>query len=169
MSIFAGAGPVLHRLTPRIRSQGIQWRLVVPGRPVTKGNSQRKTRGRILPSKQAQAAQAAMALLAKANRPRRLLGQHLYVELESRFRIPQSGENRLRRPGEYRLAIPDRGNLLKLVEDALKGVVYDDDAVIVDGPARKVWWPTDETLIVVTEIEPFPDPTDEVITKETRP
>lgn len=154
--LLAGTEPILPRLVPLRRRGGLRWCVTVPGRPTSKGNSQRKTRHSVRVSEAAERAAADMGWLIADKRPRRLLSGHLYVEVEFRFAIPKSGENRRRQAGEYRLPVPDRGNTLKLVEDVCAGVVYENDATIVDGPPRKVWWPRDETLIVVTEIEPFP-------------
>lgn len=36
-------------------------------------------------------------------------------------------------------ATPDRGNLLKMIEDAASGLLYVDDAQVLDGEARKRW------------------------------
>ena len=154
--LIAGMEPILPRVVPIRRRGGLSWTLVVPGTPTSKGNSQQKTKHSVRPSAAAERAAEDMGWLITSKRPRRLLGGHLYVEVEYRFKIPKSGPNRNRRPGEYRLPVPDRGNTLKLSEDVMKALVYEDDAVIVDGPPRKVWWARSETLLIVTEIEPFP-------------
>lgn len=154
------AVPVTPRVVPVRREGGISWSIVVPGKPITKGNSgQMLKRGnhvKIEPSKAAKAAQAAVATWASWKRPPRLLTGAIYFETEYRFRIPATGDNRHRQPGEYRVTTPDRGNLEKLSADALEGIVFANDRQIVDGPPRKVWWPQDETLIVATEIELVP-------------
>ncbi len=165
--LFTGEGPVLPSRLALRRSAGLTWSLVVPYKPTSKKNSsQRMKRGKFIkqePSEAAKAAEAFVRGFALSKRPRRLLGFHLIIEVEHRFRIPKTGDNRRRRIGEYRLPTPDTGNCDSLIHDALKGVVYADDAVLVETPSRKVWWTNDETLVVVTEIEPFPAMTTDVI------
>lgn len=47
----------------------------------------------------------------------------------------------------------DRTNLLKPVEDALTGIVWDDDSQVVDGPLRKSYGETGLIRISVCELE----------------
>ena len=51
---------------------------------------------------------------------------------------------------------PDRANLLRGLEDALKGVVWQDDSQTADGRARKRYTQPDEephTLVVIEELQ----------------
>ena len=47
----------------------------------------------------------------------------------------------------------DRTNLLKAVEDALTGIVWDDDSQVVDGPLRKSYGETGLIRISICELE----------------
>lgn len=47
----------------------------------------------------------------------------------------------------------DRTNCLKSTEDALKGIVWRDDAQVVDGPVRKRYGPVDAIKITIAELE----------------
>lgn len=48
---------------------------------------------------------------------------------------------------------PDTDNLLKSVLDALKGVAWNDDAVVCDLFGRKRWGPTAYTRVEIREFE----------------
>lgn len=48
---------------------------------------------------------------------------------------------------------PDLGKLERALEDALTGIVYDDDSLIVWRDSRKVWGTTERVLIYVWELE----------------
>jgi crossover junction endodeoxyribonuclease RusA len=48
---------------------------------------------------------------------------------------------------------PDRGKLLRAVEDALTGVIYADDSQVVGGDVVKSWGPTDCVEIHVAPLE----------------
>lgn len=48
---------------------------------------------------------------------------------------------------------PDLGKLERGIEDALTGIVYDDDSLIVWRDSRKVWGTTERVLIYVWELE----------------
>lgn len=52
----------------------------------------------------------------------------------------------------YPTKIPDRGKLARGVEDALSGIVYKDDAQIVDGVIQKRWT-TDRERVEITITE----------------
>lgn len=46
----------------------------------------------------------------------------------------------------------DRTNLLKAVEDALTGIVWDDDSQVVSGPIDKMYGDSDLIRITITEL-----------------
>lgn len=138
------------------------WECVFPGRPTTKGNSPRVMRfggfTRVMPSKQAVAAEGAARSIAYAVRPSQPMKGALTLDAEFRFAIPKNAQATKRKPakllpGDPCLRHVDRGNLLKCIEDALNGIVYDDDSQIVGGDVSKVWWERDETHIVVRELD----------------
>jgi Holliday junction resolvase RusA-like endonuclease len=73
----------------------------------------------------------------------------LRVDVEFRFALPKKANGCA--PGDPCLSRVDRGNLLKLIEDAMTGVVYVDDSQIVSGDVRKVWHRVDETIVWVSK------------------
>jgi hypothetical protein len=48
---------------------------------------------------------------------------------------------------------PDRGKVLRGLEDGLAGVLYRDDAQIVDGRVSKRWGPVAKTLVIVARAD----------------
>lgn len=53
--------------------------------------------------------------------------------------------------GQPKITRPDVGNLAALVSDALEGVFYADDAVVVEERVTKIWGPRTEVRITITE------------------
>ena len=56
-------------------------------------------------------------------------------------------------PGTPHVQRPDRGNLLKMVEDVLEGIVYADDCVVCAGDVRKEWGDEGATIVCVRRLE----------------
>lgn len=52
----------------------------------------------------------------------------------------------------HHVSRPDRGNLLKLLEDALKGPFYTDDSAVVTGDVGKAYGEVPGYRIVLTEL-----------------
>jgi len=52
-------------------------------------------------------------------------------------------------PGDPCAKHVDRGNLLKLVEDAMNGLVYEDDSQICGGDVQKIWGLEEETRVTI--------------------
>ena len=48
---------------------------------------------------------------------------------------------------------PDRTKLLRCLEDAFKGVLWQDDSQVISGEARKRWGLVDAAHVVVTTVE----------------
>lgn len=73
--------------------------------------------------------------------------QPIYLEAEFAFQRPKShykGGNRdlgilKHNAPAFPIGRPDRGKLLRCIEDALAGIVYVDDAQVVDGKVSKVY------------------------------
>ncbi|MCC7173495.1 MAG: RusA family crossover junction endodeoxyribonuclease [Planctomycetes bacterium] len=140
-----------------------EWTCTIPGRPTTKGNSRRIFRAGGRPftasSPQAIAAENNARAVAFAMRPVAPLVGPLRLDVHFVFAIPQAARERVSKrgkvtpaklcPGEPCMRRIDRGNLLKLIEDALEGIVYDNDSQIVGGDVAKVWGERDETRVSV--------------------
>jgi len=135
-----------------------EWGAVIDGRPVSKGNSGRMIRrgGRVFrvssdaaTAHEAHARRFAMISLPSGYVP---IAGPITLECEFRFAIPKSKAKSVR-PGDPHVSKVDRGNLLKLLEDALKGVIYVDDSQIVGGDVRKCWGERNETWVRVVAID----------------
>ena len=131
------------------------WSCIVPGRPKTKGNSKRIVRMgarlRVIGSTSALKAESDARSVIAAHAPPAPLQGALRCTVVFVFAIPQGkrkGKHKIE-PGAPCLLKVDRGNLLKLIEDAMNGLVYDDDSQIVSGDVSKVWGDVDETQIHV--------------------
>lgn len=120
-------------------------------RPAAKGNSKQIRRtgaGRLFVSATSQDVareQTLVALLAyHPARPAAPLDGPLRVEVEARVAVPASWSRKARAAalaGAIRpTSRPDRGNYLKLAEDALEAAGYlRDDSLVVEGDVRKVY------------------------------
>ncbi len=83
------------------------------------------------------------------------------LDLHSEFSIPASWSARKRaaalageiRPGKR----PDLDNLYKLAADALNGIVYRDDAQIVEATMRKVYGVQPKMVVTVTALPDSPE------------
>ena len=133
----------------------VLWTCEVPGRPRSKGNSKRVVRrgrfSRIIPSAAAVEGEASARAVIAAHAPPAPLAGALRVDVVFWFAIPPSrakGKNRVM-VGQPCLLHVDRGNLLKLIEDAANGLVWADDSQIVSGNVEKRWGLRDMTSITV--------------------
>lgn len=131
-----------------------EWYCAIAGRPVSKGNHRKIVINRctgkpfLIGSPAARKAEKAFRDYVRDCAPREPFNGPIVVDLEFVFKIPKARAKQLR-PGDPKEERPDRGNLAKLAEDALEGLVYVDDAQIVDGFIRKVWGERDETRVWV--------------------
>lgn len=137
------------------RDEAIEWACAIPGIPRTKGNhTKRVRRGNRVFSVQSDASAAAeqvVELWAAAHPPPRLLTGPLEVNVGFIFPLPRRNPE-AHKDGDWCLRRVDRGNLLKLLEDAIQGIVYADDAQVVTGTVSKVWGVEPWTLVVVREL-----------------
>ena len=131
------------------------WRCIVPGRPGTKGNSARIVRrGRnlsVAPSAASVVNERAAREVVASSRPSAPFIGALIVDVDFVFAIPESkrkGKNKIEAGAPCLLKV-DRGNLLKLIEDAMNGLIYVDDSQVVDGRVSKTWGDTHGTYITV--------------------
>jgi Holliday junction resolvase RusA-like endonuclease len=73
------------------------------------------------------------------------------LEVQYRFKFPYTAG--LKKTTLYRTKRPDLGNLTKLVDDAMEGIIYSDDSLIVRYRAEKVYSAQPGIDITVTVIE----------------
>jgi len=121
----------------------------VAQRPRQKGNSKRLIRvGRarrwmLVPRTDDKVAEDALAARVQAFRPPAPLFGPVRLDVTFCMPVPRSWPLRRREAAlagrELPAVRPDRGNLLKLVEDALEGPFYVDDGQIVAGEVAKVY------------------------------
>jgi Holliday junction resolvase RusA-like endonuclease len=138
-------------MMPRTTDPASEWTCTIPGKPRQKGNSKRAFvrggRAFVVPGKGVREAEDAARLVVAAAAPRAPFVGAVEVTVTFVFAIPKS--RRELRIGDPHTQDPDRGNLLKLVEDAMAGLVYVDDNQVCGGDVSKVWGARDETVIVV--------------------
>ena len=137
--------------------------IIVPGRPVAKGSAKwvkSKSTGKSVPTKNEplEAWNGRVSQFAQEQCDKDFAGRGqeyggtpwtgpVNLEAEFRFIRPKhhyTGGNRERGilkhdAPAYPIGKPDRGKLLRCVEDALAGIVYVDDAQIVKGDVSKVY------------------------------
>lgn len=135
------------------------WTCVIPGKPRQKGNTKRivkfGNRMALIGDKVTLAAEQNAKGIAFTQRPAELLAGPLIVDVDFCFAIPatrRKGKHAVK-PGDPYEQGPDRGNLLKLVEDVLEGIAYANDRSIFDGRVRKIWAEVDETRVTVRCVE----------------
>lgn len=144
------------------RAEGV-WKCVIPGTPRQKGNSKRivkfGARMALVGDRRSVKAQDDARAVAWAQRPPELLSSTgapvaLAVDVDFVFPIPTSRRKGKRavKPGDPHTQRPDRGNLLKLVEDVLEAIAYADDCVVADGRVRKLWGDEGETRVTVRRL-----------------
>jgi Holliday junction resolvase RusA-like endonuclease len=145
------------------RYMGTSWTCVIPGKPKPKGNATRVMRlGRftkVMPSDATVEAQNTGKAWAISQKPDQMLSTKdepvaLCADVDFVFAIPatrRKGKHALK-PGDPHIQAPDRGNLLKMLEDVLEMVAYANDCVIADGRVRKTWGATDETRVTLRAI-----------------
>lgn len=69
------------------------------------------------------------------------------------YKIPKSGKYAKEKPGDHCIAdYGDRGNCLKMIEDALEGIVYKDDCQVVAGIVRKIWGEEDTYRVFISPV-----------------
>jgi Holliday junction resolvase RusA-like endonuclease len=123
----------------------VTWSITVPGRPRSKGNSHRHWNPVTVN------ALAAAKYHIRTARPREPFAVPVRVDVVFCFAIPK-GKRKTLRSGDAHGVRPDRGNCLKLIEDALTGAVVVDDSLIASGDVSKIWHDVDETRVTVVPL-----------------
>jgi len=76
----------------------------------------------------------------------------LRIVLRATYLTPKSWSKSKRANTYWKTSKPDASNLLKLVEDALNGVAFLDDAQIVEATVQKTYAPIAQTVVEISEI-----------------
>lgn len=106
------------------------------------------------PARVVKAAKVLRAAAEAAMRGREPLEGALGLTAVFAYGFPKSWPKKKRQLGALKTTRPDGDNLLKLVKDAMNGVVYlDDSQVAIEVALRLYHDAEDETLILVQEIE----------------
>lgn len=108
----------------------IEFRIPYTGGPRVKGRKH-VFNGRPVNDPKQMAAQRKFAAEAFRFRPDRPLEGPVLVKYVFAFAIPKSGANCLRKPGDLRTMKPDVENLVKLANDALNGLIWSDDSLVI--------------------------------------
>ncbi len=121
--------------------------------------------GYINPQKQRDNTTALQVIAMQEMAGRAPFDEPIRMDFEAQFEIPSSWSRRRRERalrGEERPAKkPDLSNIVKQIEDGFNGIIFRDDALIVEyGRARKVY--SDQAKIVVT-IQPIAPPYSAII------
>ena len=130
----------------------------VPGEPTAKGRPRMARNGRVYtPEKTAHAESLAKMAASTAMGQNPPLEGPLSLQMVARFGVPGSWsgarKERALAGEEMPTKRPDVDNLIKLVADAMNGIVYGDDAQIVLMSAAKVYAPQAGTEITVETIK----------------
>lgn len=129
----------------------------IPLRPKPKGNTHRRTaNGGIRNDTATVKHQQALAYMCRQYKQTPLWEGPVYLQITCVFKIPSTGKYKNKKPGQYCIAgrpYGDRGNCMKMIEDALQGILYVDDCQTVDGPPQKKWGTEDCYEITAWEIE----------------
>jgi Holliday junction resolvase RusA-like endonuclease len=130
--------------------------LSIPMVPTSKARPRVTANGTYTPKRTRVAEKTVRDYAFEAMHPRRAVAAPLALSVRALFAIPKSW-SKAKREAAYEKRLmhtskPDVDNLVKLVKDALQGVVYVDDCQIVTLTAHKDWGGVDRLEIEVTEI-----------------
>jgi Holliday junction resolvase RusA-like endonuclease len=136
--------------------------IVIPGQPLGKGRARfsRKSGVAYTPAKTRSAEAVIKQFAAEATGQAPLATAALAMDIEAVFAVPPSWPKYKREAalkGAPHIIAPDADNILKLVCDALNGVVFHDDRIVATVTVRKRYGPSPYTKIRITDAgEPAP-------------
>lgn len=122
----------------------------VPGEPVGKGRPRfvRATGRTYTPPRTANYESRITEAAASAMIGRDLFEGPLRVTIRATFIVPQSWSQKRKREAVWKTSKPDADNLAKII-DSLNGIVFHDDAQVVDLTGQKRYAPKAEMIICV--------------------
>ena len=113
----------------------------IPGQPVPFARAGAQGKRRFTPKKQGDFMRAVRAIAAVAMRGAPPLGAPVSMTVEAAYLIPASWSKAKRRAALWKSSKPDASNVLKLLEDAMSGIVFVDDAQIAHLVVSKQYGP----------------------------
>jgi Holliday junction resolvase RusA-like endonuclease len=123
----------------------------VPGLPVAWARAGKSGKVSFTPAKQRSFMADVRTIAAHAMKGADPIAGPVEMAVSFVYPWPASwSEKKRARPGaKYKTSRPDGSNLRKLIEDAINGVVYVDDALVVSGLDWKFYGASAETRVVV--------------------
>jgi Holliday junction resolvase RusA-like endonuclease len=150
--------------------------IVMLGEPVPWAHRSTRSGIRYTPTEQKNATAALRMAAEQATYERplfTLFDEPVRFEILAEMPIPRSWSRRKQQRallGEIRPAVrPDGSNIQKLVEDALSGIVYRDDALIVEWQGRKIYGLQPKLVITVTPMATSAQPAERKPTAPSSP
>lgn len=125
----------------------------VPGIPVPWARAGSKGGIRFTPAKQRGAMAQVKALCVEAMKGAPPLTGPVEMSVRATWPAPQSWSAKKRAAAKWKDSRPDGSNICKLVEDALIGVAYLDDAQIVSGHTYKTFNDRAELAVVIRALQ----------------
>lgn len=126
---------------------------VVEGRPVPWARAGQEGRKKFTPHKQ-EAHMHAVAWQARiAMKGRKVMTRAIHLRAQFVYAWPKSWgpAQRGKSGAQFKTSVPDADNLLKIIKDSLKGIVWIDDAQVYWDEAIKIWGTHDHTRIWIEE------------------
>lgn len=129
--------------------------IIMLGEPVPWARTGTKGGQRFTPAKQRNAGASLRVIAQQEMTGRTWFEGAVRLDIVCEFAIPKG-----RLKGKHAVAIgdgvtrrPDYDNLAKLASDALNGIVYRDDAQVVDARVRKVYGPQPKIVVDIRPVE----------------
>lgn len=121
-------------------------RITIPGAPIALKRHRHHAGGTFDPQKKEKRSYAEYAI-CDFREP--AFQEALVVEIDYVYLPPQSWSKKKQQAslGAVKTSAPDLSNLIKFTEDALNGVVWEDDRIIVELRARKLYGNEECTII----------------------
>lgn len=128
-------------------------RIEIPGEPVAFARSRHNGKFHFTPAKQRTAMEIIRYEAHQAMEHRPLLTGPLRLEAVFTYAWPASWSAKKRATnGAFKRSRPDASNLVKLCEDALNQIAWQDDALVVDLNVKKQYGDKPSTLIIITTL-----------------
>ena len=124
----------------------------IPGDPVPFARAGSSGKVRFTPKKQASFMNMVKIIAHQAMAGRAPLSGPVMLTVTTTYTYPQSWSQRKKDGTAWKVSRPDLSNLIKIIEDSMNGIVFDDDAQVVSLIARKSFGLVNETKVQVGEV-----------------